>query len=110
MDLASPSLMDVESGDMDRPRICVDFNEMVEEDLVLLSQTDVKPDSDGNEVHLYEGHPVYIYEPDCDLDGNRDDLVADGIVERNTHGGWTAAAKWNCRIDHNGIRSASEVD
>lgn len=33
---------------MDRPRLYVDFNEMVEPDLVLLAQEDGKVDSSGN--------------------------------------------------------------
>jgi len=49
---------------MDRPRIYVDFNELLEPDLVLLSKTDVRADSSGAEVALVEGLRVYVYEDD----------------------------------------------
>ena len=44
---------------MDRPRLYVDFNEMVEPDLVLLSQGDEKGDSSGTLVQLREGLRVH---------------------------------------------------
>lgn len=37
---------------MKQPRIPVDFNEMLDADLVLLSQNDTKVDSSGREVVL----------------------------------------------------------
>lgn len=33
---------------MDKPRVRVDFNELLEQDLVLLSKNDETEDSDGN--------------------------------------------------------------
>lgn len=89
---------------LDRPRIYVDFNEMVEPDLVLLSQTDIKTDSQGAPVQLAEGLPVHVYMDDPDEHGNPGALIADGVVESNPGQGWAAAAKWCCRIDKNGIR------
>lgn len=47
---------------MKEPRIPVDFNEMLESDLVLLSQTDTSVNSSGVTVVLTEGLPVLIYE------------------------------------------------
>ncbi len=91
---------------MDRSRLIVDFNELVESNLVLLSKTDVKVDSDGNEIFLEEGKQVHIYEPDVDESGKADNLLADGSVELNNpevNGSWTASAKWCCRIDGKGI-------
>jgi hypothetical protein len=95
-------------GTMRRPRIYVDFNELLEEDLVLLSQTDVKPDSSGAPIQLQVGMRVHVYSDDVDEHGNPDNLVADGVVELNTAGGWASAAKWCCRIDRAGIRNESE--
>lgn len=89
---------------MDRPRVRVDFNEMIEEDLVLLAQTDDVMDSHGGQVQLSEGMRIHVYEEDPDEDGHPSALIADGTVERNVAGGWTSAAKWSCRIDSNGIR------
>ena len=98
---------------MDRARIEVDFNELIERNLVLLSKTDLCIDSEGNEVFLEEGKEVFIYEEDRDESGKPDNLLAQGIVERNnptTNGSWTAAAKWCCRIDNNSIYHESEIN
>ena len=43
---------------MNTPRLYVDFNELLEADLVLLSQQDIKLDSDGNEIVLFDGRQV----------------------------------------------------
>ena len=92
---------------MDRPRIYVDFHEMVEADLVLLSKTDTKKDSSGAMVQLHEGLRVYVYMDDADEHGNPDNLIADGVVERNTSPYWTYVP-WCCRIDEKGIRHESD--
>jgi hypothetical protein len=89
---------------MDRARLYVDFNEMVEPDLVLLSKTDEQVDSSGRPVRLYEGLSVHVYMDDPDEHGKPGALVADGLVERSPGTGWTAPAKWCCRIDSKGIR------
>jgi hypothetical protein len=85
---------------LDKPRLYVDFNEMVEQDLVLLSREDQKVDSAGNVVPLYEGLRVYIYTPDADDDGVPRNLLATGLVERNrAQQDWSASTRWCCRID-----------
>ncbi|MBU1360165.1 MAG: hypothetical protein KKC79_00460 [Gammaproteobacteria bacterium] len=92
-----------------QPRIAVDFNEMLEPGLVLLSQTDFRMDSSGAMVHLVEGLVVRIFEEDVDHDGRPDHLLAQGRVERTTSkASWSTAAKWCCRIDQNGVRHESE--
>ena len=35
-----------------RPLFKVDFNELMQFDIVLLSQTDIKKDAHGNDIHL----------------------------------------------------------
>ena len=90
------------------PRLYVDFNEMLEPGLVLLSKEDTKIDTHGNVVFLREGLHVKIYDDDSDINGNVDNLIAEGVVERNVATGWAIAAKWCCRIDGNGIRHESE--
>lgn len=97
---------------MKEPRIYVDFNEMIEDDLVLLSKTDLKEDSKGNFVEFKEGMKVKIYMDDTDDNNREDDIIADGIVEENTYAekfSWTSEAKWNCRIDKNGIYHESDI-
>lgn len=91
------------------PRICVDFNEMLEPDLVLLSKNDTKLDSSGTLVSFYEGMPVAIYNEDRNDQDIRDDLIADGIVEKNIASQeWAKSAKWCCRISSDGIRNETD--
>lgn len=95
---------------MTRPVFYVDFNEMVDADTVLLSAGDSKRDASGVAVSLREGMLVNIYMDDRDENGAIDNLVAQGIVVRNSRTDWSAHIKWCCRIDGNGIRAQSEVD
>jgi hypothetical protein len=94
---------------MDRARIYADFNEMIERDLVLLSKTDDKQDSSGALVTLREGMRVYVYSDDMDENGRTDNLIAEGVVERNTRSDWSSAARWCCRIDGAGIHHESDL-
>lgn len=84
----------------------VDFNEMVEKDLVLLSQQHERADIEGDVVPLVEGMLVRVCELDKDEAGGNDWLVADGRVEASVVGGWSGRAKWCCRLDARGIRHA----
>ena len=84
----------------------IDFNEFVSEDLYLLSTTDIKLDSDGKEVKLFEGKEVYIYSDDCGANeqGVEEILIADGVVELNDNKNWAPHVKWCFRVDNNGVR------
>jgi hypothetical protein len=94
---------------MKEARIYVDFNEMLEDNLVLLSKTDIKKDSQGNEIMLYEGLKVKIYEDNLNDSDEEDNLIAEGVVELNiSTESWAKAAKWNCRINENGIYNESQ--
>ena len=86
---------------MDRVRISVDFNEMVDEDTVMLSQTDVRIDDRGDEVVLYEGMPVTVFERDDYGNGEMDFLVADGVVLRHDLEAYPffEHVRWFCRMD-----------
>lgn len=91
---------------MDKARIQVDFNELVQPDLVLLSKTDNAVDSEGNEILLFEGLKVFVYEFNHYDDGIKEYLLASGVAELNdpnVNGQWSNAAKWCCRIDDKGI-------
>jgi hypothetical protein len=95
---------------MSTSRILVDFNELVEPDLVLLSKTDEKFDSSGAVMSLFTGQQIRIYSDDIDNNGLSDNLIAEGIVELNISNlKWTKNAKWCCRINALGTRSESEV-
>lgn len=95
---------------MSRPVFHVDFNELLEPDLVLLSRTDIRQAKDGHAIALAQGMPVRIWDGDVDAHGNRDDLIAEGVAMRNTHGGGSRHVRWCCRIDANGIRHQSDID
>ncbi len=87
----------------------VDFNEMLEPDLVLLSATDTKTALNGTVVSLSDGLEVGVYMDDTDEQGHPDNLVATGVVEANQTTGWGAHVKWCCRIDAKGVRHQSEL-
>lgn len=93
---------------MEDTRLYVDFNELIESDLVLLSQQDTKLDFAGREVLLFEGMQIGIYTDDTDENGFVDNLVANGTVELNNTGLFPVC-KWNCRIDKNGIQNESDL-
>jgi len=95
---------------MNKPRILVDFNEMLEPNLVLLSKEDARRDSHNNLISLYEGLLIYVYDDNTDNNGNRDNLVAEGVVERNNTLSWGKNAKWCCRINEKGIQRESEIE
>jgi hypothetical protein len=91
------------------PLFYVDFNEMIEPNLVLLSVDDSTTDVNGVMVLLKEGLQVAVYSDDLDENGNVDNLMATGVVEKNVTTGWGRHVKWCCRIDGDGIRSQSEI-
>lgn len=97
---------------MDKARIYVDFNEMVDNNTVLLSRNDTKIDSKGNVIEFYDGMPVSIYMDDVDSNGKEDNLIAEGIAIKKDLSGYPPSwqqVKWCCRIDLNGIRNESDL-
>lgn len=85
--------------ELDRPRILVDFNEMVRPDVVLLSREDSKRDSSDQLVQMQSGLRVYLYARDADETGSPRLLLATGIVEANDAKDWSSSVRWRCRID-----------
>lgn len=96
---------------LDKPRIQVDYNEMIEDDLILLSREDTKTDSASNEISFYEGMPVGIYSDDnIDENDRIDCIVSDGIAIE-TPSEWQknySQVKWCCRITGR-IRFISDI-
>ncbi len=92
---------------MNMLRLRADFNGLFG-DLLCLSHAETGLGEWGNEVRLSEGLRVTAFEEDEDADGNRDDLVASGTVERAPD--WLAehGSKWVLRIDEGGIRHESD--
>lgn len=93
---------------IEKPRIYVDFNEMIDFNIVLLSKDDFKVNSKGDKIKMIEGDKIDIYMDDENDQGQKDNLVASGIIERNNSGIFEVA-KWVCRIDQNGIQHESEI-
>lgn len=93
---------------MNKPRLYVDFNELIDFDLVLLSKFDVKFNSEGSEEVLFEGKQIEVYMDDFDENGVQDNLIASGIVKKNNTGHFPIA-KWLCRIDTNVIKNKSSL-
>ncbi|MFN8393768.1 MAG: hypothetical protein U0176_03750 [Bacteroidia bacterium] len=90
-------------------RVNVDINNMVDKERVLLSWESALLDSLARQIRLQEGMKIADYEDDVDSEGKRDDLVAEGIVERNETGIEVLAEwRWLCRIDFRSLRNASE--
>jgi hypothetical protein len=107
---------------MSSARVYVDFNEMPSPDTVLLSQDDRKLDSSGQWVHFAPGDQLGVFMDDWDATGERDNLIADGIVILNPllSGGpasaqadpkpqWRLNARWWLQIDPRGIRHESDL-
>jgi hypothetical protein len=96
---------------MDKARVYVDFNELIEDDVVMLSQKDTKIDSGGNLITFYEGMPISVYMDDEDIKGEVDNLIADGVVIKHNLSEipqW-AHVKWFCKINKNGIIHESDL-
>ncbi len=74
---------------LDKPRIWLDFNELCDTDelsgapIYLFSQGDIVNDAYENDVVLYEGLEVSLFDDDLDDQGRPDALLADGVVIRN---------------------------
>jgi len=59
-----------------------DFNGLFG-DLLCISHADTCRDEDGDEFRLEAGMPLTAFEEDVDEDGQRDNLMASGTVERS---------------------------
>lgn len=90
-----------------KPKIEVNFNEIIDDFKILLSQSDMIIDSEGNEILLKEGLEIDIFEPDYDEQNNRDDIVASGFVTECISPLYKQV-KWCCKIDKKGIKHISD--
>lgn len=96
---------------MDKARIYVDFNEMVNHNTVLLSEDDSKIDSQGNVLTFYEGMPVSIYSDDVSDNGQEDNLIADATATKKnlSKDPYWQNIKWRCQINSDGIKHESDL-
>ena len=93
-----------------QPCFAVDFNELLEHDLLMRSQTDVRLDINGLLVQLVEGLSVKVQEESSYADGTHELLWAHGLVEANRSGqsgNWNHV-KWCCRLDAAGISALTK--
>ena len=88
---------------MSEPRIYVDFMKTDDEGRLLLTCIGTRRDLEAQGILLSEGVVLHVYSDDLDEHGNRDDLVAEGIVRRDSVGG-----QWVLELDRKAIRSASD--
>jgi hypothetical protein len=89
-------------------RVRADFNGLFG-DLLCLSHKDTCEDSEGNLVTLKSGMVLTAFDEDVDDNGNRDDLIASGIVERPPWRLRCGGSRWVLKIDGNGVRHDSEL-
>ena len=97
---------------MDKARIYVDLNEMVDRDTVLLSKDDTKIDSEGNVITFFEGMSVSIWSDDLSEDSKEDNLIAEGIAvkrELSDYPGWSHV-KWCCKINWSSMIHESDLN
>lgn len=89
-------------------RLQADFNGLFG-DILCLSHDDTANDEHGNAVRLCEGMAVTAFDHDVDDRGERDDLIASGIVEAAPERLSCHGSRWVLRIDANGVRNQSDI-
>ena len=77
--------------------------------ILCLSHTDSCLDKSGNVILLHTGMCVTVYEEDKDEYGERDDLIASGIVEPSPRWLQCKGSRWILKIDENGVRHESDI-
>jgi hypothetical protein len=95
-------------GDDKSISVRADFNGLFGE-LLCLTHSDFCPDENGNQIRMQSGLKIMAFDHDVDEAGERDDLIATGMVEAAPS--WLACrgSKWVLRIDGNGVRHRSDL-
>ena len=88
-------------------KLKADFNGLFGE-LLCLSHSDAAVGDHGNIVTLAEGMQVTAFEENYE-DGQRDDLIASGIVERAPEWLQCRGSRWVLRFDENRVRHESDL-
>jgi hypothetical protein len=97
---------------MKKLKVRGDFNGIWSDErgvMLCLSHEDTCKDEFENEVVLKEGLELTAFDEDSDENGDRDDLIAGGIVERPPDWLQNHGSKWVLRIDENGVYHESEM-
>ena len=93
---------------MNRAKIRADFNGLFG-DILCLSHSDTCIDENGEVIQLQMGMTVTAYDEDADENGQRDNLIASGIVEQSPNWLRCDGSRWVLKIDRNGVRHESEI-
>jgi hypothetical protein len=92
------------------PRIRADFNGVFEDERILcLSHSDTCLDESEATVQLRTGMVVTAFDVDEDEQGNRDDLIATGIVAPSPDWLQCRGSRWVLMIDNYGVRHESDL-
>ncbi len=94
---------------MRSPRLRADFNGLFG-DLLCLSHGGTCLAEDGTPVVLEAGMLVTAFDEDTNDHGERDDLVASGVVEPSPLWLQCNGSRWVLRIDAHGVRNQSQVN
>jgi hypothetical protein len=89
-------------------RIRADFNGLFGE-LLCISHGESCPDEQGRPVTLHSGMTLTAFDDDQDDEGNRDDLVASGTVERAPDWLRCDGSRWVLKVDESGVRHQSDL-
>lgn len=89
-------------------KVRTDFNGLFG-DLLCISHEDTCLDEIGTTLHLSKGLTLTAFEEDVDENGNRDDLLAHGVVEPAPTWLQCNGSKWVLRIDENGVVHESDL-
>jgi len=93
---------------MDCLKVRADFNGLFG-DILCLSHEDTCLDENGAVFHLRQGLTLSAYDEDADENGNRDDLMAQGVVEPAPAWLQSHGSKWVLRIDEDGVFHESDL-
>lgn len=94
--------------ELQEPRLRADFNGYFG-DVLCLSHSDTCPTENGDRVVLQEGMIVTAYDDDADEHGQRDNVIATGVVVRSREPLRCRGSVWSLLIDENGLRHESEL-
>ena len=89
-------------------KVWADFNGLFG-DILCLSHGDTSTDEHGAKVILRTGMKLTAFMEDLDEQGNRDDLIATGIVEPSPPALRCKGSQWILKIDENGVRHESDI-
>lgn len=89
-------------------KLRADFNGLFG-DILCLSHDDTARDEAGTPVALRAGMHVTVFDVDFDNEGNRDDLIASGVVEASPEWLTCRGSRWVLHIDEHGVRNESDL-